>query len=167
MYKLSSTKIPEYLSQTVNTRSSKMEMHRMTSKWTWTPNSLKYSIYTKYLPLGANFGPFRSTISHFRYTTCTKSSKISNAPNDPNWTSIEHLTVKGTLYTIDTYPWSPNFGPLRSTTSRFRDTTCTRGRRKSEMHRMTPNWIWTLNSQKFSICTKWLPLRSKFLSVSL
>ncbi len=35
------------------------------------------------------------------------------------------------------------------------------GQRKSEMHWMTPNWAWRLNSQKYSIYTKYLPLRSK------
>ncbi len=37
---------------------------------------------------------------------------------------------------------------------------------KLEVHWMTPNWTWILNSQKYSIYTKCLPLRPKFLSVS-
>ncbi len=41
------------------------------------------------------------------------------------------------------------------------------GQRKLEMHRMTPNATWTLNSQKYSIYTKYLPLKSKFFSVLL
>ncbi len=41
-------------------------------------------------------------------------------------TDPEHLTVKSTLYTLNTYPWGPPFAPFRSTISRFRDTTCTR-----------------------------------------
>ncbi len=41
------------------------------------------------------------------------------------------------------------------------------GRRKSEMHRMTPNWTWRLNNQMYAIYTKYLPLRPKFWSVSL
>ncbi len=32
-------------------RSQKIGIHRMTPNWTWTPNSQKYSIYTKYLTL--------------------------------------------------------------------------------------------------------------------
>ena len=41
------------------------------------------------------------------------------------------------------------------------------GRQKSEMHRVTPNWTWTVNSQKYPIHTKYSPPRSKFWSVSL
>ncbi len=37
-------------------------------------------------------------------------------------TELEHLTVKSTPYTLNTYPSGPNFGPFRSTTSCFRDT---------------------------------------------
>ena len=79
MHKLSTTKIPEYLSQTVDTRWSKLEMHRMTPSWTWRLNSQKYSIYTKYLPLSPKFHPLRSTTSRFRDT---RLSKIENAPSD-------------------------------------------------------------------------------------
>ncbi len=35
------------------------------------------------------------------------------------------------------------------------------------MHRVTPNWTWTLNSQKHPMWTKYLPLTSKFWSISL
>ncbi len=31
---------------------------------------------------------------------------------------------------------------------------------------MTPHWRWTLNSDKYSVCTKDLPLRLKFWSIS-
>ncbi len=41
------------------------------------------------------------------------------------------------------------------------------GRQKSEIHLMTPNWPWTFNSQKYTIYTNDLPLRSKFSPVSL
>ncbi len=34
-------------------------------------------------------------------------------------TELEHLTVKSTLYTLNTCPSSPKFGPFRSTTSCF------------------------------------------------
>ena len=72
-------------------------------------------------------GPFRSTISRFRYTTYTikVGQKIGNALNDPKL-NLKHLTVKSTLYTLNTYPRGPNFDPFRSMVSRFRDTTCTR-----------------------------------------
>ena len=37
-------------------------------------------------------------------------------------TELEHLAVKSTLCTLNTYPWGPNFGPFCSTISCFRDT---------------------------------------------
>ncbi len=37
-------------------------------------------------------------------------------------TELEHLTVKSTLYALNTYHRDPNFGPFCSTTSRSRDT---------------------------------------------
>ena len=103
----------------------KSEMHRRTLNRTWTLNSQKYPIYTKCLPLRPPFSPFRSSISHFRDTTCTRSAKIVNAPNDPKLT-FKHLTVKRTLYTLNIYPRDPHFGPFRSMISHFWDTTCTR-----------------------------------------
>ena len=41
------------------------------------------------------------------------------------------------------------------------------GPQKSETHRMTPNWTWTLNNQKYPTYTKYLPLRSKLWSILL
>ncbi len=43
----------------------------------------------------------------------------------------------------------------------------TQGHRKLEMHWVTPNWTWTLNSQKYSIYTKYLAQRPKLWPVSL
>ena len=64
---------------------------------------------------------FTHTINHFRDTTCTKSAKIRNAPNDPKL-NFEHLTIKSTLYTHNTYSCGPNFNPFCSTISDFQDT---------------------------------------------
>ncbi len=36
-------------------------------------------------------------------------------------TELEHLTVKSTPYTLNSYPWGTNFAPLRSMTSGFQD----------------------------------------------
>ena len=36
-------------------------------------------------------------------------------------TDFEHLEVKNTLYTPNTYPRGPNLGPFRSATSGFQD----------------------------------------------
>ncbi len=41
------------------------------------------------------------------------------------------------------------------------------GRQKSEMHRATSNWTWTLNGQKYPMHTKYSPPSPKFGSVSL
>ncbi len=79
--------------------------------------------------------PFRSTISRFRGTTRTRSAKIGMHRMTVPKTELERFTVKGTLYTLHTYRRGQNFGPFRSTTSRFRDAKLP----KSEMHRMTPN----------------------------
>ena len=86
--------------------------------------------------------------------------KVAENQKCTEWprTELEQLTVKSILYTLNTYPWGPNFGPVRSTISRFRNTWSP----KIKMHWMTPKWSWTLNSQKYSIYTKYLPLRPKF-----
>ena len=38
---------------------------------------------------------------------------------------------------------------------------------KSEMHQMTPEWSWTLNSQKYPVYMKYLPPRAKYWSILL
>ncbi len=53
-------------------------------------------------------------------------------------TELEDLTVKGTLYTLSTYPWGPNCGPFRSTISRFRDNIYTVGE-----NRKCTEWLQT------------------------
>ncbi len=83
----------------------KWEIHRMTPNWTGTHNSQKYPVYTKYLPCGPYFAPFSYVTSHFRGLTMSfKSRKCTECPQ----TQVEHLTVKSTLYTSNTYPWGPN-----------------------------------------------------------
>ncbi len=81
-------------------------------------------------------------------------------------TELDHITVKRTLYTLNTYPWGPNFSPFRSTISRFRDIWCTKWAKIGNAPN-DPNWTWTLNSQKYPIYTKYSPPRSTFWSVSL
>ncbi len=73
------------------------------------------------------FGPFRSSLSLF-YDTML--SIIGNVPIDLRLT-LEHLMVKSTLHTVNSYP--RNFGPFRSMASSFQ----TQGCRKSKMHRLT------------------------------
>ena len=74
----------------------KSEMHRMTPNWTWTPKSQKYCKYTKYLPWGPNFGPFRSTGSRFNIYKVGENRKCTEWPQ----TELEHLTLKNhSIYT--------------------------------------------------------------------
>ncbi len=131
----------------------------------WPQTELEH-LSIKSTPGDPNCGPFYSTISSFLVTSCTKSSKIGNAPNAPKlnlnaWQSI----FKSTLYTLNAYPWGPNFGPFHCTISRFREATCTRSSKIGKAPN-EPNWTWTLNSQKYSIYTKYLHVRPKFCSVS-
>ena len=81
-----------------------------------TVESTLYTLNTIY-PRGPNFGLFRSMTSRFRDT---RSSKMGNAPNDPP-TPLEHLTVKSTLFALNTYLWGPHFASFRSTSSGFQD----------------------------------------------
>ena len=110
----------------------------MTPNWHWTLKRDKYSVCTKYLLWGWNFGPFCSAITGF----CdTRSPKIRNASNDPKlWTQILVRFA------------------LQIAVSEIQ------GRQKSETHRMPPNWTWTLNSQKYPVYTKYVLLRPKFWS---
>ena len=64
------------------------------------------------------------------------------------------------MYTPNTYPWGPNFSPFCSTTRRFRDT---RPVVKTETHRVTPNWTWTLGSQKYPVYIKILTPEAQIL----
>ena len=63
----------------------------------------------------------------------------------PEW--LNHLSVKSTLYTLNTHSQGPNFTPFRSTTSVFEIQVF----RKSEMHLMTPEWRYSL--VKSTLCT--------------
>ncbi len=94
----------------------KLQMHQMTSDWPWTLNCQKYLVYTEYLitPRGPNFHPVCCMASHFRDT---RLQKLGNALN-----GLKHLTVKSTLYTLNTNPIGQNFHPFHSTTRRLCDT---------------------------------------------
>ncbi len=137
--------------------------NRKCAKWPQTELEhlrAKSTLYTLNTYLRSrNFRPFNSTINRFRDTW--RKSEIHGM------TFTWRLTVKSTLYTLNIYLWGPEFGPFRSMISSFRDT-CTR-LRNSEMHRVTPNWTWSHNSQKYSIYRyiKHLPQRPRFWSLSL
>ena len=112
----------------------------MTPNWTWTLNSQRYSTYTKCLPLRPNFGRFRSTISRFRDT---RSSKKEMPRMTPNWTSTLYSPFKSTMYTWNTYPWGPIFGPFHSMASGFEDLSFT-----TDFHVKQPKKEQNQNCQK-------------------
>ena len=95
----------------------KSEMHRMTPNWTSILNNQKYFIYTKYLP------PEAQMLVRFALRSAVFKIQDRRKPemHQMAQTEFEHLTVKGTLYTLNTYPWSPHFSLFCSTNSRFRD----------------------------------------------
>ena len=78
----------------------------------------------------------------------TRSQKIRNAPSDPKL-NLNTYTVKSTLYTLIACEEAQILVrvALRLTVSGIQR------HQTSEMHRMTPNWTWTLNSQKYPIYT--------------
>ncbi len=90
-------------------------------------------------------------------------SKTGNALNDPKLTLEQLLS---TLQALKTYIWGWNFCPFCYMTTAFRFLRY-KVVRKSEMHQMTPNWTWTLNSQNYPVYTKGLPQGPTFWSVLL
>ncbi len=73
-------------------------------------------------------------------------------------TELKHLPVKSTLYTLNT----PEAQILVHFALRLAISEIQGHPKKLEMHRMTPNWTWKLNSQNYPTYSKYLPLRSKF-----
>ena len=114
-----------FCSTTTCFRDNKVARNQKCTEWPQTEHfTVKTTLYTlNTYPWARNFGPFRSTISHFR-GTCTGSVNSEMLQITPNWTW--KLTVKSTLCVLNTYLWGPNFGPFSSTISPFQDTTYTR-----------------------------------------
>ncbi len=104
-YKLtgsSAIKMAENLSQEVDTRSSKLEMHQITPNWR-TLNSDKYSVCMKDLPLRPKFW------SVSLYELWSSRYKVPENQNCTEWpqTKLEHLT--STLYALYTYSRHSNW----------------------------------------------------------
>ena len=60
---------------------------------------------------------------HWIFTHKAQISSVSLWPATLRYKiNLEHLTVKSTLYTLNIYPWGPNFHLFHSTTNRFQDT---------------------------------------------
>ncbi len=138
-YKLSSTNIPENLPYTLRTypRSPNVGLFRSTTSrfqdttlskiemnpnWSWTLNTLKYSVYryTKYLPLRPKFW------SVLLYDQRFSRYKVDGTRKCTEWlqTKLEHLTAKTTLHKKNEYLAAEAWilVPFHST-SHFRDTT--------------------------------------------
>ena len=102
---------------------NKVVKNRKFTEWPQTElNSQNYSLCTKNLYQRAKI--WYVSLYHQRF----QRYKIAENQTSIEWpqTEFEHLTVKSTLYILNTYPWGPNFRPFRSTISRCWDTTCTR-----------------------------------------
>ena len=95
---------------------------RMIPNWTWALNSQKYSIYTELLTPEAQIVVlvrFALRLVVFEiHVEVGDNQKCSEWPQS----ELEHLTVKRTLYALDTYPWGPNFRLFCSMIRGFQDT---------------------------------------------
>ncbi len=97
-----------------------------------------------------------------RVTTVALLSVAQTRAKDRKKSEIVPKVNLNTNSPLDTkfYPWSTNFGPFRCTTCVSEINVV------KQIHRMTPNWTWTLNSQKYTVYTEYLPLRHKVYSIS-
>ncbi len=116
----------------------------MTPNWPWTLNRDKYSVCMKDLPLRLkswSVSLYDDWFSRYKIHLQTETEQLLVCES--------HFTyAKSTLHTLNT-PEAQilvSFA-LRLTISEIH------GSQKSEMYWMTPNWTWTLNSQKYSIYT--------------
>ncbi len=91
--------------------------------------------------------------SRYRIVENQKCTRGQWPQNDPR-----HLTVKSTLYILNTHPRGPNFTPFCSMTSRFWDTRLLKiGNAPNDLE-----WPQALNRQKYPVYTEYTHLRFKF-----
>ena len=136
----------------------------MISDWSWTLNNKKYPIW--YLPPETQISiPFPPT-SCFQDTRLLKIVNIRNAPNDIRPWTLNNNKRPGRLDALLGHLLDKRI-PVRyklSSTKIAENLSQSRHKViKMEMHHMTPNWPWTLNSDKYSVCTKDLPLSADIL----
>ena len=167
-------------------------MHQITTKRHWTLQGQTYPIYMLLMSQSLKFHPIflynhehltvKSTLyklniyqqrpkfssvrlcnrpfSKYKVAENCKFRKCTESPQ----TDFEILTVKRTSYTLNATE-----GQIWVRFA-LRTIFKTQGYRKSEkleMHQMNSKWSWTRNSRKYSIYTKYWPLRPKCWSVSL
>ena len=111
-------------------------MHRMTPNYPWTLNSDKCSE--------------AQILVYFAPQPKYKNTESPENPNALNNAKLEYLTVKSTLYTLNT----PEAIILACFALRLAVSERQYVHRKSEMHPMTANWTWAPNIHKYPICTK-------------
>ncbi len=75
---------------------------------------------------------------------------------------LEPYKVTGIPYMCYQYPQAPNCTHFQSSTKRFWETG-----HFEKVHRMTPNWLWTLQGQMYHINMLLVSMSRKFNSVSL
>ncbi len=140
-------------------RLSKLDMHWMTLDWPW--NNIKNTLYTLniYL-LGQMFSQFRFTTSLFL------PEKGCQHFGNTGWSQYHNdfkiVTVKSTFYTLNTYPWVPNFRVFHCMTSRFQDI------RLSNIGYVLNDLTLTMSTELLKVpCINWiLPARPKIWSIS-
>ncbi len=110
---------------------------------------------------GLNFSPFCSTTSRFWET---KLSKIGNTPND-----LEYLTVKSTLYKLNTYLGIPYFYPILlyydHPFSRYQDAESRKCIEWPQTDLTVKSTLYALHTGYFLTVSTPLSLRRKFSSV--
>ena len=128
----------------------------MAPEWPEALNCRKYPVYSPPRPKFHSVSLHDQPFSRCKVVENRKCTKWP--PNDLN-----HLTIKSTLYTLNRNPEahiSLSFAPRPAVFE-------IQGCGKSEMHRMTPEWLnHLLKCQKYPVYTKYSPLTPKFHSVS-
>ena len=80
----------------------------MTSEWSWKLNYQKYPVYSGYCAPEVHF------LSVSLYDHTFSGYKVIENWKSTEWpqSDIEHLTVKRSLYTLNTYLWGSRFTPV-------------------------------------------------------
>ena len=114
-----------FCSTTIGFRDIRSPENRKCTEW---PQTELEHLTVKITPCTLNTYPWGPILVRFALRVFVSEIqyvyKVGENWKGTEWSQIEleHLTVKSTLYTLCTYPRSPNFGTLRSTTNRFHDT---------------------------------------------
>ncbi len=104
----------------------------------WPPESPeafnfhKYPVYTEYSSLRLQFHYVSLYDQPFSRYKIVENWKCTKWPNN----DLNHLSVKSTLYTLNTHTLGPNFNPFALRPAIFKILVF----QKSEMNPMTPEW---------------------------